>query len=89
VIKTMAILREQMEEARMRGYETDHRLRYLEYQTEPVFEFVNLMFEATEAEYQERLNILGVDGIGKYTLSEVESCRFMTKPQFDVLRSSK
>lgn len=83
------MIREQLEELRMRGYDTDYRLRYLEHRTEPVFEFVNLMFEATEPEYQERLNIIGVDGIEKYTLSEVESCRFMTKPQFDVLRSSK
>lgn len=82
-------LREIVERSEMRQAETDHRLRHLEYRTEPVFDYVHLMFEATEVDYQDRLELIGVDGIGKYTLSEVESSRFMTDRQFNNLRASK
>lgn len=82
-------LREIVERSEMRQAETDHRLRYLEYRTEPVFDYVRLMFEATENDYQERLELIGIDGIKKYTLSEVESSRFMTDRQFNNLRASK
>lgn len=59
---------------------------------ELVFELVdkfNMLLEELSNEYQDRLELIGVDGIGKYTLSEVESSRFMTDRQFNNLRASK
>lgn len=85
----LKMLREEAVENRMRGEITEHRVKYLEHRTEPVFDFVNLMFEATEQYYQTCLDLIHEDGIGKYTLAEVESCRFMTPYQFNNLRDSK
>lgn len=89
MIHLLYYLKEEMQDMRMRGYENEHRLRHLEHRVEPVFDFVQLMFEATEGYHQDCLDLIHLDGIGKYTLAEVESCRFMTPYQFNNLRASK
>lgn len=80
---------EKIEEIDRRGWEQDHRVKYMEHRVEPLFDFVRLMYEATELEYQDRLELIGIDDIKKYNLTEVESCRFMTDRQFNNLRASK
>jgi hypothetical protein len=89
MLKTLQRLIDDAERARMRDYETNYRIRDLESSVEPVFDYVRLMFEATESDYQDRLELIGTDDIKKYTLSEVECARFMTDRQFNNLRASK
>ncbi len=89
MIQALQRLLAEADDTRMRAYETDHRLRHLEYRVEPVFDYVRLMFEATELFHEDCLDLIHEDGIGKYTLAEVESCRFMTPYQFNCLRASK
>ena len=74
-------------DTRMR--ETGWNIDRLKHGHDFIVDFINLQFEATEPEYQDRLWLLGLDDIKKYTLAEVESARFMSEKQFDLLRSSK
>lgn len=85
----------QLERLMMYSEETKERLNYLEYRfrdhehkCELMFDFVMLQYEATEADYQDRLELIAKD-IKKYTLSEVECMRFMSDRQFNNLRASK
>lgn len=89
MMRELRMLLAQAERNEMRQFETEHCLRLNEIRQEKIFDFMSLMYEATELDYQDRLELIGLDDIKKYTLAEVESCRFMTDRQFNNLRASK
>lgn len=89
MIRELRRLLEQADINEFRHWELDSRLRHHEMRSETLFDFVRLQYEATEVDYQHRLELIGLDDIKKYTLAEVESMRFMSDRQFNNLRARK
>lgn len=86
ILEHIAVMAMKIDRLEDRSYEQEWRTRNTD---ELVTKFIQLQLEATDAYHESCLDLIHQDGIGKYTLAEVESCRFMTPYQFNCLRASK
>jgi hypothetical protein len=86
VLEQIAVMTVKVDHLQDRSQEHEWRFGRLE---DMVSKYIQLHLEATEADYQDRLWLMGLDDIKKYTLAEVESARFMSDRQFNNLRASK